>query len=881
MQKKKFKFSIIVPIYNVEEYIEETIESVINQTIGFEDNVQLILINDGSPDNSESICLEYKEKYPNNIVYIKQKNGGVSSARNKGLEYAEGEFVNFLDSDDKWDVDAFKEVYKNHKMNPDINLFSSKMCFFDAKKGNHPLNYKYNKNKIIDILTDYQYPQLSSSSIFIKREAIGNHQYDKLIKYSEDNKFINEIIFEQKKFMVLKKTTYYYRRRVSNYSAIQSSTQNKDWYNITPKKVYEYLFDLSKKKFGKTIKYIQFLVAYDIIWRINVIPMDELKSLEKHQYIDTLKKLLELIDDDVILATKNANFAKKAFLLSVKHDKTVADLIQYQKDQVRINNLKININELEYLIIDRVYFKAANMFIYGKLDTKFVKKKDFKLLMNGKALPIDYYELTNNSDIETYNGDTIHQYVGIKICIDISKNSKISFLFRDTPLVPHFKRNNLFCEKLPNSFRIYANKLITYNKASNMFIIQKNSLLKRINYEIKNDIYLTKSGKIKVALIRLIICLFNAFKHKKIMLISDRIDKADDNGEHFFKYMVENHPEYKTFFVLSRKSVDYERVSKIGNVIDYNSPKYKLLFQICDFVVSSQAEEHVTKVLGSNNAFVQDKYDFKFVFLQHGIIYNDLSPWLNINTKRIDMFVTSSKMEYESLLNYKYYYGTNIVKLTGLPRYDGLIKKNLTIKPKKQILVSFTWRKNLASEIDSITGKRLYNSQFKQSIYFQKIDELFKNKKLISALKKYQYKIKFCPHPNVLPQLKDFTTNEFIEIEDKNIEYQKEFCENSLMITDYSSIFFDFCYLKKPVVYFQHDRETFFDNQLYDEGYFDYKKMGFGPVTQNVESLVNAIIKYIKNDCKMEDKYIKRVEQFYMFKDAKNCERVFNEIEKL
>ena len=65
MSQKKFKFSVIIPIYNVEKYLNETIESVINQTIGFEENIQLILINDGSPDNSETICLKYKEKYPN------------------------------------------------------------------------------------------------------------------------------------------------------------------------------------------------------------------------------------------------------------------------------------------------------------------------------------------------------------------------------------------------------------------------------------------------------------------------------------------------------------------------------------------------------------------------------------------------------------------------------------------------------------------------------------------------------------------------------------------------------------------------------------------------------------------------------------------------
>ena len=81
----KFLINTIIPIYNVEEYLEEAIESVINQTIGFEKNIGLILVNDGSSDNSEKICLKYKEKYPNNILYIKQKNKGVSSARNNGL----------------------------------------------------------------------------------------------------------------------------------------------------------------------------------------------------------------------------------------------------------------------------------------------------------------------------------------------------------------------------------------------------------------------------------------------------------------------------------------------------------------------------------------------------------------------------------------------------------------------------------------------------------------------------------------------------------------------------------------------------------------------------------------------------------------------------
>ena len=106
----KYKYSVVMPVYNVEKYLEEAILSVINQTIGFKENIQLIIVNDGSKDNSEKIALKYEKMYPKNIVYIKQKNAGVCSARNKGFEYVEGEYVNFMDSDDKWDLNAFKYI---------------------------------------------------------------------------------------------------------------------------------------------------------------------------------------------------------------------------------------------------------------------------------------------------------------------------------------------------------------------------------------------------------------------------------------------------------------------------------------------------------------------------------------------------------------------------------------------------------------------------------------------------------------------------------------------------------------------------------------------------------------------------------------------------
>ena len=90
----KYKVSVIIPVYNVENYLDETINSVLNQDIGFEDNVVLILVNDGSKDNSEEICLKYQKKYPNNVKYIYKDNSGVSDTRNLGYQNAHADYIN-------------------------------------------------------------------------------------------------------------------------------------------------------------------------------------------------------------------------------------------------------------------------------------------------------------------------------------------------------------------------------------------------------------------------------------------------------------------------------------------------------------------------------------------------------------------------------------------------------------------------------------------------------------------------------------------------------------------------------------------------------------------------------------------------------------------
>src|SRR5690625_6390556 len=107
-----------MPIYNVEQYLEEAIESVVNQDIGFVDNVELLLLNDGSRDNSEEICLRYQAMYPGNIRYLPQENRGVSFTRNRGIALAQGKYTGLIDPDDKYRPDTLRtggEFYADHE----------------------------------------------------------------------------------------------------------------------------------------------------------------------------------------------------------------------------------------------------------------------------------------------------------------------------------------------------------------------------------------------------------------------------------------------------------------------------------------------------------------------------------------------------------------------------------------------------------------------------------------------------------------------------------------------------------------------------------------------------------------------------------------------
>ena len=367
-------------------------------------------------------------------------------------------------------------------------------------------------------------------------------------------------------------------------------------------------------------------------------------------------------------------------------------------------------------------------------------------------------------------------------------------------------------------------------------------------------------------------------RKKKYILINDRPEKAGDNGEAFFKYICDEKKEVSrdTFFVVSRNSNDYRRLKKYGKVVPYGSIKHKILFLNAKYIYSSHNlplffyafEEKKVK-------FYADLFNYKFVFLQHGISLNDISYGLNKYKTMAEAVVVTTPYEYKEYLTSKCLYNNEVI-LTGLPRYDLLVNN-----PSNFIIVMPTWRRWLTGRALS-DGTHETKNSFNETEYFKNYAQLLCNNKLLNKLQENNLIIKFVIHPGMARYSYAFDqfANDNVQIlKFDAVNYNELITKGRLLITDYSSVFTDFGYLKKPEIYFQFDELAFFEGQ-YKRGYFDYRTMGFGDVVDTPNKVVTKIIQYIENNFTMEEKYLERVDQMFYYRDQKNSERVFRETYK-
>ncbi len=354
---------------------------------------------------------------------------------------------------------------------------------------------------------------------------------------------------------------------------------------------------------------------------------------------------------------------------------------------------------------------------------------------------------------------------------------------------------------------------------------------------------------------------------KELWLISE-YKTARDNGYFFFKYMREKHPEIDCYYAMDLKHNDYEKVKSLGNVIKWGSFKHYYYYMSATWNLSSHKNGTPNHILFLLLRLKLNLYD-NFVFLQHGITCNNLEMFHKKNAK-FKIFISGAKPEANYLIK-EFGYDDSEVRYTGFSRFDNL--HNIQVD-NNTILFMPTWRRWLTKE------KALVESE-----YFKRITSFLTNKKLEKLLEKYDKKIIFCAHGGLKDVCNSFkTNNKCIQVLDVNsTDIQSLLIKGAVLITDYSSIHFDFAYMKKPIIYYQFDVDDFLKKHIgkdYEKTYFNYERDCFGPIVYDETELLIVLESIIKSGNQVQKDYISKIEKFFPLCDANNSERIFNVLTK-
>ncbi len=363
---------------------------------------------------------------------------------------------------------------------------------------------------------------------------------------------------------------------------------------------------------------------------------------------------------------------------------------------------------------------------------------------------------------------------------------------------------------------------------------------------------------------------------KDVWVITDRPDRAGDNGEALFRYVNEQKSGH-AYFAITKDSPDYRRLKQYGRVISYSRLRYKLLYLSGAVMISSQGEDsHYRPYLGNTVAFADLAQDTISVFLQHGVTKDDISDWLNRYNRNFSLFICGTQPEYASILQGAYGYGKEQVALTGFPRHD-----RLESAPQKVVSVMLTWRNYLVESQDAV-GRRGIKPKFKESRYYRMHQVLMTDPQLHKCLSEQGYRMQVILHP-AISQAEQEIQALCPECEVlARADYRQVFRMSDVIVTDYSSVAFDFAMLRKPILYWQEDRDEFFAGEhVYTKGYFDYERDGFGDVVYTAEECVSRLCDIIKSGCILEEKYARRINTTFPYGTEGNCARVCEAIRQV
>ncbi len=377
-------------------------------------------------------------------------------------------------------------------------------------------------------------------------------------------------------------------------------------------------------------------------------------------------------------------------------------------------------------------------------------------------------------------------------------------------------------------------------------------------------------------LISLLLYLVKSKKYSGCWLMSERMDSAEDNGWIFYQWLKTNHPEQKVYFALGKeaKKTKEESCGKDDSIVEWGSIRHFIIYlsstKLIKTMFASPRPSHricyYYEKLSSHHP--------QIVYLRHGISKDGIG-YHRYDIQRARIFICGAKPEYD-FINQNGGYPEGYVQYTGFARFDDLLEGQ---SDGRFVLIMPTWRRY----IDLYNKTAQENEQrFIQSSFYQHLHSLLQNKALLDFIDQAGYTVKFYMHAQFRHYLHLFNdVDSRVEIADDSITVHELLMSTSLLITDYSSVFFDVAYMKKPMIFYQFDVEEF-RKKHFSEGYFSYNRDGMGPVAETQEALIDSLKGFYDGEKFVNSEfYLERCDRFFPTHDKKNCERIYNAIKAI
>ncbi|MDM5299637.1 glycosyltransferase [Bacillus pumilus] len=848
-----YDMTIIIPLFNSEDYVENTIKSIIQQTHDFT-KIQIIFVDDGSTDRSFEICSKYVKEYKNMEIYT-QENLGVSAARNFGLKQATGKYILFLDSDDLIGSNTIQELFNYFNLVEDeVSIVAYPLySLVNGKVKDHPRTKNYSKTGIYDVSV---YPNINQTTINVCVKNLPPNEriyFDTDLAYAEDATFNTAYIMKTGRLGICSTGRYIYRTH-------QSSTVMKYRSPVHSHNMLLLYFEkmMDSYSYNNIVHpYVQSMILYELNWRFkskSLIPF----HLDQDGFSDwktRMFNIIEKLEDKIILNHDFIDIYHKASLLSLKQPKPT---IKYDSQGIYIyrnNELLFKQQRIE-IVMTQFTIKGNQLLVAGFIKSPLNEFLDLNLQIdvNGQSFAPSlsssnhsYYKTrmkTNNFYRFSWEKELDEQTLHLKFNINYKNyDYPVSFYFINDVVFQSFMKHKAFKNGYGLKFLPKQQKII----------VEKATKGEADSYTKEFDKIVRKHDK-KLFLARKLINK----KRKDIWLYNDR-KNIIDNGYYQFKHDIHKKDGVKRYYVYDGDSIDLENMfnkEERKHVIKFRSRQHKYLFLNATKILTSfRTVQEYSAFSEKRMKFINDRLDFELIYLQHGILHAH-TPWIYSSEKnKIDKFVVSSNFEKQNLIENYNYRPESIIE-TGMARFD-FVKSHTPTSNK--IIFAPSWRVSLVNS--SKNGEwAIKEEAFKNSSYYNEINKLISSKEFTDLLEKEDLYFELKLHPIFNSVINEFKAKHpRINFVTKDINLS----DYKLFITDFSSFVFDFAFLNRAVLFFIPDYAEFIcGNHLYNKLDLDLED-SFGKLVTNSSSVIKEISNIVKNDFQMENIHKERMNGFF------------------